>query len=107
MSNHFHRCQWCEGLYLGVTLLVEGVDEDGRDRAACECKVTDECPGCSEHGACEKCGKAPAGDDRKMFLCTGCADEWEANYDGPEPDLNGTSLGEVMSAAYALDRSQK
>jgi hypothetical protein len=81
MSNHVHICKFCNGRYPGTTLLVE---IDDRGTCACECPVQDECPGCSEHGACEKCGHAPAGDERKMFLCSDCADEWEANYDGPE-----------------------
>lgn len=107
MSNHTHECQYCGADYPGTTLLVEGEDDHGRFRSECECQITDECPGCSEHGACETCGKAPAGDERKMFLCTGCADEWEENYDGPEPDLNAVSFGESMAAAYAVDKGQK
>lgn len=75
--NHTHTCQWCSQSYPGTTLLVEGETEDGRPVASCECQVTDECPGCSEHGACEDCGKAPAGDERDLFRCKDCADKTE------------------------------
>jgi uncharacterized protein (DUF1810 family) len=75
--RHTHRCQWCDRDYPGVTDLIEGQDEYGHDRSACGCPVTDECPGCSVHGACERCGQAPAGDDREMTLCANCADQTE------------------------------
>lgn len=97
MSNHVHICQFCEGRYPGTTLLVE---IDDRGNCACECLVKDECPGCSEHGACEKCGQAPAGDERKPFLCTPCADDWEANYSGPDEADYGGGAAEAMSRAY-------
>jgi len=73
MSTVTHRCQFCESDYPCATFIT-GEDEHGRERSSCECKSTDECPGCSEHGACEDCGKAPAGDERSMFYCTPCAE---------------------------------
>lgn len=100
--NHTHTCRWCEQSYPGTTLLVEGETEDGRPVASCECQVTDECPGCSEHGACEDCGKAPAGDERDYFRCTPCAQKRIDNFDLPsdwEPDYGAVGLVELQDRA--------
>lgn len=110
-----HRCQWCDQDYPCHTF-IEGEDEHGHFRSACDCKAKDECPGCSEHGACEDCGKAPAGDERSMFRCTPCADKVadsldEAAYEASLSDFYGGSgpvtINERMAEASALDRSQK
>lgn len=53
-------CQFCEQTY-----------------AALPNGPTDECPGCAEHGACEDCGEAPAGDERDLFKCSACAEKTE------------------------------
>jgi len=105
MATVTHRCQFCDSDYPCDTF-VQGEDEHGRERAACDCKATDECPGCSEHGACEECGKAPAtGDGHKPFFCEPCEVEWIDNYSGPdEADYGGVSLSEQMDAAYTLDK---
>lgn len=96
-----HRCQFCDSDY-PCHSFVEGEDENHRQRWACDCKSTDECPGCSEHGACEDCGQASAGDERSMFRCTPCADVWMDNYEPPEPDLNDVSAGERMADGYRV-----
>ena len=76
MATVTHRCSFCDSDYPCDTFR-QGEDEHGRERSACDCKSTTECPGCSEHGACERCGKAPAGDDRAMFFCADCAEATE------------------------------
>lgn len=68
----FHTCQFCDGRYP-----CETTEEVSEGVYRCECKSVDECPGCSEHGACERCGQAPAGDERNLFMCSACAEATE------------------------------
>lgn len=97
-----HRCQWCSGDYPCDTTqeVSEGVYR-------CSCKAVDECPGCSENGACEECGHAPAtGDGHKPFFCGPCEERWVDNYSGPdEPDYGGVSIAELSERAYR-DRTE-
>jgi hypothetical protein len=96
MSDHNHVCQFCEGSYPGTTQTFV-VDDAGT--LDCDCKVTEECPGCSEHGACEDCGQAPAGDERNPFLCSPCADQWEQNREPAAPDADRVGLVELQGRA--------
>lgn len=82
--SHTHRCQFCDQDYPGLGMT--GEDEHGDER--CDCPVTDTCPGCSEHGACEDCGQRPAGSEINQFLCDPCAERWTENREPPDPDLN-------------------
>lgn len=78
-------CQFCEQTY-----------------AALPNGPTNECPGCAEHGACEDCGKAPAGDERDVFRCTPCAQQRIDNFDLPsdwEPDYGWVGLVELQDRA--------
>ena len=43
-----HRCQWCDADYACDTF-VEGEDEHGRERSACDCREKDTCPLCSDY----------------------------------------------------------
>lgn len=91
-----HRCAYCESDYPCDTMR-----EVSEDVYRCDCKETQECPGCSEHGACEQCGKAPAtGDGHQPFYCAACEESWLDNYDGPEPDYDGVSISELSDRAY-------
>lgn len=95
--NHQHICRWCEQRYPGNGTAHE-INDHGD--LGCDCTgPTDECPGCSEHGACEDCGKAPAGDERDVFRCTPCAQKRIDNFDLPsdwEPDYGAVGLVELQ-----------
>lgn len=96
-----HRCEWCDSDFP-----CETMQEVSEDVYRCECPSTDECPGCSKHGACECCGKAPAtGDGHQPFYCAACEETWLDNYDGPEPDYDGVSIRELSDRAYR-DRAE-
>jgi hypothetical protein len=43
-----HRCQFCDSDYPCDTF-VQGEDEHGRERSACECREMDTCPLCSDY----------------------------------------------------------
>jgi hypothetical protein len=92
-----HRCQWCDGDYACDT-----TQEVSEDVYRCQCKAVDSCPGCSEHGACEKCGTAPAtGDGHQPFYCGPCGEAWLDNYEPPDEDYDGgVSIAELSERAY-------
>lgn len=98
-----HRCQWCEQDYPCDTL-----QEISHNKWRCDCPSFNECPGCSQHGACECCGQASAtGDGHKPFYCGPCEEVWIDNYDGP-PDSDaggGVSIAELSDRAYR-DRAE-
>lgn len=95
-----HVCQWCGRDYPCST-----TEEVSEDVYRCACKSTDECPGCSEHGACADCGEQPAGSETNEELCDGCAERWLENYEPPDPDLSGPNYRE-QSAHWAEQRSR-
>lgn len=95
-----HRCQFCDGDYACDTF-EQGENEHGHAVSRCQCQAVDSCPGCSEHGACEQCGKAPAtGDGHQPFYCGPCEEKWLDNYDGPEPDYDPVTIQELSDRAY-------
>lgn len=97
MSLYTHRCQFCDSDFPCDTM-----QEVSDDVYRCECKHVDTCPGCSEHGACEDCGKAPAtGDGHKPFFCEPCEETWLDNYDGPpDGDAGSVGIAELSERAY-------
>ena len=99
-----HRCEWCDGDYP-----CETTQEVSEGVYRCACPSPTECPGCSKHGACEECGKAPAtGDGHQPFYCAACEATWLDNYSGPdEPDYDRVTLDEQYQAAAAIKRSQR
>jgi len=75
-----HRCQWCDSDYPCDTF-EQGENEHGHAVYRCECKSKDECPGCSQNGACESCQRHPAmGEHPQPWLCAECLSEWIDNH---------------------------
>jgi hypothetical protein len=72
MATYTHRCSYCDSDYV-CDSMVEGEDEHGHPRSACDCREKDTCPLCSDH----PCRPLES-----------------------EPDPNGVSLSERMDSAY-------
>lgn len=107
---HHHQCDGC-GDSVECSAPYER-NYDGIPEAVCR-RVYDNqtiwCEACEEHGVCEDCGNATAGNEEFHFVCDPCAVARRDNYD-PTPwevDTAGTSAGEQMDAAYKVDRSQR
>lgn len=112
MSNHNHICRQCDTRYPGDTLLVEGVDDQGRDRAACACAVTSECRECAPElykplcVTCDESGDYSLATEEidtpwgVLKVCTRHYDE--AGERGATMwSTEDVGAGERMSAAYA------
>lgn len=120
MANHNHICRQCDTRYPGDTLLVEGVDDQGRDRAECACAVMTECRECAPElytpvcRTCEEDGGYTLATERRdgEDLCANCAQNRdERAYERSLSEFYGgascQTVKEHAAHVHALDRGMK